>query len=251
MELEHLAIVFACQEFDQYIFGKHVQVETDHKPLEIISHSNVYRGCCCSYKSIPWMWRTDHWLALRCQLAGRWQKFCPEHHWVRQQLLDFRTRNRWHFGRRLHKGGHHKYKRWCGAIGISGIPWLFRMWGRALDVVYWPGVGKDIKKTVHGSVSSLWGNLPSFIPKEKLSASTWDSGKTGEKVGMDLLRIKGKDCLIIVDYLISLSCQELPDISASSQCIVVALKQQFVELHDMVYQFGCIQTVVHSLPLKI
>ena len=36
IELECLAIVFACQKFHQYIFGKKVHIETDHKPLEII-----------------------------------------------------------------------------------------------------------------------------------------------------------------------------------------------------------------------
>lgn len=39
LELEYLAVVFACQKFDQYIFGKVVQVETDHKPLEISSRN--------------------------------------------------------------------------------------------------------------------------------------------------------------------------------------------------------------------
>ena len=33
IDKELLAIVFACEKFHQYIFGKRVQVETDHKPL--------------------------------------------------------------------------------------------------------------------------------------------------------------------------------------------------------------------------
>ena len=33
---EFLAIVFACEKFDEYIFGRDVHVETDHKPLEEI-----------------------------------------------------------------------------------------------------------------------------------------------------------------------------------------------------------------------
>ena len=37
LELECLAIVFACSKFDQYIYGKKVLVETDHKPLEVIT----------------------------------------------------------------------------------------------------------------------------------------------------------------------------------------------------------------------
>ena len=39
IELECLAIVFACRKFDQYIYGKKTVVETDHKPLEVITLS--------------------------------------------------------------------------------------------------------------------------------------------------------------------------------------------------------------------
>ncbi|KAF2883749.1 hypothetical protein ILUMI_22413 [Ignelater luminosus] len=33
---ELLAILFACEHFHQYIYGKHVVVQTDHKPLVAI-----------------------------------------------------------------------------------------------------------------------------------------------------------------------------------------------------------------------
>ena len=37
IEKELLAIVFACDRFDAYVYGRHlVNVETDHKPLEPI-----------------------------------------------------------------------------------------------------------------------------------------------------------------------------------------------------------------------
>ena len=41
MELECLAIVFACKKFDWYIYGKKVAAETDHKPLEIINKESI------------------------------------------------------------------------------------------------------------------------------------------------------------------------------------------------------------------
>ena len=37
IEAEMLAVVFACRKFHQYIYGKSVVVETDHKPLQAIS----------------------------------------------------------------------------------------------------------------------------------------------------------------------------------------------------------------------
>ena len=36
MEKELLAIVHACDRFDQYVFGRDTAVKTDHKPLEVI-----------------------------------------------------------------------------------------------------------------------------------------------------------------------------------------------------------------------
>jgi len=36
IEKELLAIVFGCKRFHQYIYGKRVVIETDHKPLEAI-----------------------------------------------------------------------------------------------------------------------------------------------------------------------------------------------------------------------
>ena len=41
LELECLAIVFACSKFDQYIYGKKVRVETDHRPLEVITKKSI------------------------------------------------------------------------------------------------------------------------------------------------------------------------------------------------------------------
>ena len=36
IEKELLAVLFACKRFHQYIYGKKVVVESDHKPLEAI-----------------------------------------------------------------------------------------------------------------------------------------------------------------------------------------------------------------------
>ena len=33
---ETLAIVFGCERFNQYLYGKEIEAETDHKPLEAI-----------------------------------------------------------------------------------------------------------------------------------------------------------------------------------------------------------------------
>ena len=41
IELECLAIVFACKKFDQYIYGRKATVETDHRALEIITKKSL------------------------------------------------------------------------------------------------------------------------------------------------------------------------------------------------------------------
>ena len=39
IEKEYLAIVYACEKFNQYILGKSTKIKTDHKPLETIKSS--------------------------------------------------------------------------------------------------------------------------------------------------------------------------------------------------------------------
>ena len=36
IERELLAVVFGCERFHTYVFGKQVTIESDHKPLETI-----------------------------------------------------------------------------------------------------------------------------------------------------------------------------------------------------------------------
>ena len=38
-----MAILFGCQKFFDYIFGKTVEVHTDHKPLETIAKRSLYK----------------------------------------------------------------------------------------------------------------------------------------------------------------------------------------------------------------
>lgn len=44
IEKELLANVYGCQKFHQYIYGRNVEVETDHKPLENILRKNLHQS---------------------------------------------------------------------------------------------------------------------------------------------------------------------------------------------------------------
>ena len=37
IEKELLAVVFAMHRFDQYVYGRHVSIESDHQPLQILT----------------------------------------------------------------------------------------------------------------------------------------------------------------------------------------------------------------------
>ena len=39
-----LAIVFGCDKFHQYVYGRHVHVESDHKPLEVIFKKSLLKA---------------------------------------------------------------------------------------------------------------------------------------------------------------------------------------------------------------
>ena len=44
IEKETLAIVFGCMKFRDYIYGKQINVITDHKPLEAIFRKPIYKN---------------------------------------------------------------------------------------------------------------------------------------------------------------------------------------------------------------
>ena len=44
IEKEMLAIVYGCERFDQFLYGKEVSVESDHKPLETIMKKPLHKA---------------------------------------------------------------------------------------------------------------------------------------------------------------------------------------------------------------
>ena len=46
IEKEALALVWACEKFADYIIGKHIQIETDHKPLVPLPGTTINSIAC-------------------------------------------------------------------------------------------------------------------------------------------------------------------------------------------------------------
>ena len=44
IEKQLLAIVYGCQKFHQYVYGREVEVETDHRPLASIFKKPLYQA---------------------------------------------------------------------------------------------------------------------------------------------------------------------------------------------------------------
>ena len=59
IEREMLAVVFGCEKFRTYLFGRSFEVVSDHKPLEMIMQKRVsrerlraFRECFCESRII-------------------------------------------------------------------------------------------------------------------------------------------------------------------------------------------------------
>ena len=52
IEKELLAVVFTCNRFHQYIYGKTITVESDHKPLEAILKKPLSQAPSCLHKML-------------------------------------------------------------------------------------------------------------------------------------------------------------------------------------------------------
>lgn len=56
---ELLAVVFACEQFDQYVYCRQINVENDHKPLEMISKNPIADTPKRLQRMLLWLQRCD------------------------------------------------------------------------------------------------------------------------------------------------------------------------------------------------
>jgi len=56
IELEALAIIFACQKFEQILWGRKIQLQTDHRPLEFVRNMSNKNGRLARWALILQKW---------------------------------------------------------------------------------------------------------------------------------------------------------------------------------------------------
>eukprot|EP00731_Ephydatia_muelleri_P009993 Em0005g579a len=297
LELECLAIVFACQRLDQYIYGMRVRIETDHKPLEMIAKKSILVApgrlqrleCCYSCSDMTWMWcmcRENYkwWLTCCLELQlnhpqerrGKNMTFCLENQevestkerefvFVSDQKMEaikkaaLQDPEQCGLRRGLGQGWPSNISQVSlplrpyrnvrdlltvqdGVIYKGGqvvVPLELRgqilqrlhmshqgtesTLRRARDSVYWPGMTEDVKRVC--SQCTVCEMDSPALPKEKHLAH-YIPQKPWVKVGIDLFRFKGKDFLLIVDYLTDYF--EISALKSTIAIVVVdAIKEQF------------------------
>ncbi|KAL5477674.1 hypothetical protein EMCRGX_G024499, partial [Ephydatia muelleri] len=284
LELECLAIVFACSKFDQYIYGKKVRVETDHRPLEVITKKSILAAPRRLQRMLLALQRHDlevvyrpgeqqviadvlsrlptkspageiesptlqgilaihtyseddseleraavtdpEQIALSQVIKQGWPahwKEAPEavrKYWNFRELLVVRDGIIFKGDQVVVPGALRQINLQKLHSSHMGRESTLR---RARDAVYWPGMAEDIGRVTKqcpiceedSPAQARSKLLVHDIPKQPWS-----------KVGMDLFKCKGKEFLIVVDYLTDFfEVSELPNTLAST--IVEATKREF------------------------
>ncbi|KAL5515944.1 hypothetical protein EMCRGX_G001194 [Ephydatia muelleri] len=284
LELECLAIVFACSKFDQYIYGKKVRVETDHRPLEVITKKSILAAPRRLQRMLLALQRHDlevvyrpgeqqviadvlsrlptkspageiesptlqgilaihtysednseleraavtnpEQIALSQVIKQGWLahwKEAPEavrKYWNFRELLVVRDGIIFKGDQVVVPGALRQiYLQKLHSSHMARDSTL----RRARDAVYWPGMAEDIGRVTKqcpiceedSPAQARSKLLVHDIPKQPWS-----------KVGMDLFKCKGKEFLIVVDYLTDFfEVSELPNTLAYT--IVEATKREF------------------------
>ena len=314
LELECLAIVFACQKFDQYIYSKPVRVETDHKPLEVIAKKSILSAPRRLQRMLlqPQRYNLDIvYLPGEQQVVADVLSRAPVEQPRGEQLgkaevfqivdqelaviqerefvsdakmaavrsaavqgqeqaalrqiicqgwspnikqLPATVKAYWNFRDTMtvqdgivYKGGQavvpkELRKEFLQRLHSSHQGSQLTLKG-ARDAVYWPGMAEDIRRvTVYCAVCEK--DSPAQPKEPQLSHSI--PKKPWEKVGMDLFCWKGKNYLVIVDYLTDFF--EIYKLQQTTAASVVEAKKSI--LQGTGFQLQYTQMVVLNSHLK-
>ena len=82
IEREAYALVFGCEQFCTYIYGRHFTIESDHKPLEQIIHKNLVdtsaRLQCMIMQLQPYHFDLKYWPGKEMTLADALSRYHPQ-----------------------------------------------------------------------------------------------------------------------------------------------------------------------------
>ena len=306
IELECLAIVFACRKFDQYIYGKKTVVETDHKPLEVIAKKSLLSAPRRLQRMLLQLQRYDLEVIYRpgeqqliadtlsrlpaeraeSEELANLEVFQLERESIRAEVVakelnvieerDFVRVSDQRMEEVEHAAASDEEQRMLAQVIGKGWPakiqevsvlirpyWNFRdtmvvqdgivykgsqvvvpkslhsdylkrlhsshmgsesTLRRARDAVHWPNMSEDIKR-ITSECQQCEEDAVAQSKEPQLLAHTIPK-HTWSKVGIDLCRCKGKDLVVIVDYLTDfIEVSELQQTLATT--VINAIKQHF------------------------
>ena len=301
MELECLAVVFACKRFDQYVYGRRVTVETDHRVLEIISKRSLLAAPKQLQRMLLELQRYDlevrylpgamqhiadtlsrapverpnleelskeevfqmaevdtveeeieqctsrrcvHISDIKMEMIKREAKNDEEQEALRQLVshgwpatiaeVPPAAQCYWNFQETITLEDGILYKGEQVIVPATARPAILQRLHtshqgfnatlrRAKDAVYWPRMAEQIKKQVEGC-KTCEEDAPAQVQETLLAHDV--PKQPWAKVGMDLFKSRGKNYLVVVDYLTDyFEISYLPDTTAAS--VITAIKSDF------------------------
>ncbi|GAB1608626.1 hypothetical protein Ahia01_001147000 [Argonauta hians] len=245
IEKELLAIVFSVEKWHQYAFGRHISVQSDHKPLESIFKkplSSVPRRLQGMMLRLQGYELTVNYtrgkdLVLADTLSRAFLQTIPsnqeEFEMINMVSLlpirpDFNFREEMTVQDGLiFRGDRVLVPRSLRSEMMkavhsthSGIESCLK---RSRECIFWPGMSADIRNLI--SACEICNTFSSANQQETLVIHDVPS-RQWEKVGIDLFEFEGKDYLITVDYLSNFwEIDRLRDSKAST--VIRTLKAHF------------------------
>ncbi|KAK3737378.1 hypothetical protein QZH41_011513, partial [Actinostola sp. cb2023] len=223
IEKEMLAIVFSLEKFNQYTFGRHVKVQSDHKPLEAI----LKKPLACAPR----------------RLQGRLQKYEFEG-WPLERK-DLPTQITQFFSIRdelvvqdgvIFKGQRvvipHVLRKEMKQIIHSSHLGAESCLRRAREVIFWPGMSAEIKEMI---VACEICRTYETSPQRETLMPHATCTRPWEQIDVDLFTLDNKDYLITVDYFSNF--WEVDRLHRTASNVILKLKNHFA-------RYGCPDRVI-------
>ncbi|XP_062605902.1 uncharacterized protein K02A2.6-like [Saccostrea cucullata] len=259
IEKETLAVVYGCQKFHQYVYGRMVHVETDHKPLQSIFSKPLCKAPMrlqrllltlqkyelnVQYKPGKLLYIAD--TLSRAYLHETEEELVPDLESLRDTVQNGWPSDKDHLPNCLHpywsfrdeiacldgllyKGDKLIIPKSMQAEMLNIIQQahmgIVKCKNRAREVIYWPEISSQIEDMV--SKCAIYAETQNSNPKEPLVLVDLPD-RPWAKVSTDLFMLNSKHYILTVDYY-SKWPKVMKLTEPSATYVIAALKSQFAK----------------------